>query len=180
MTVLFSILLSLALLIAFLLFLALIVKKEYAIERDVTINRSKEEVFDYIKLMRNQEKYNVWVMKDPNVKLTYTGTDGSVGFTCAWEGNKEAGKGEQEFIKIVEGDYLNIEIRFEKPFKNIAQTYMFVKAIAPNQTNLKWQMVGANKFPMNLMNLMIDSLLGKDLSKSLSHIKKNLENNQSN
>lgn len=175
MTVLFSILLSLALLIAFLLFLALIIKKEYAIERDITINKSKQEVFDYIKLMRNQEKYNVWVMKDPNVRLTYTGTDGSEGFTCAWEGNKEAGKGEQEFKNIVDGDYLAIELRFEKPFRNVAQTYMFVNAIAPNQTNLKWQMVGKNKFPMNLMNLIIDSLLGKDLSKSLAQIKKNLE-----
>lgn len=177
MTVLFAILLSVVLLIAFLLFLALIIKKEYAIERDIMINKSKEEVFDYIKLMRNQEKYNVWVMKDPNVKLIYTRTDGLEGFTCAWEGNKEAGKGEQEFKKIINGDHINIELRFEKPFKNIAQTYMFVKVIAPNQTNLKWQMLGKNKFPMNLTNLIIDGLLGKDLSKSLAHIKKNLESN---
>ena len=177
MTILFTILLCLAILIGFLLFLALIIKKDYVIERDILIDKPKQQVFDYIKMMSNQEKYNVWVMKDPNAKLIYTGTDGTEGFTCAWEGNKEAGKGEQEFKKIVDGDYLNIELRFEKPFKNVAQTYMFTKAVEANQTNLKWQMVGKNKFPMNLMNLIIDGVLGKDLTKSLENIKNNLENN---
>ena len=177
MTILFSILLFLAVLIGFLLFLALIIKKEYSIERDITINKSKEEVFDYIKIMRNQEKYNVWVMKDPNVKLVYTGTDGTEGFTCAWEGNKEAGKGEQEFKKIEEGNSLNIELRFEKPFESTSQTYLITKSVGENQTNLKWQMVGKNKFPMNLMNIVIDGLLGKDLEKSLANVKQILERN---
>ncbi|WP_316765487.1 SRPBCC family protein [Pedobacter frigiditerrae] len=177
MTILFSILLFLAVLVGFLLFLALIIKKEYSIERDITINKSKEEVFDYIKIMRNQEKYNVWVMKDPNVKLVYTGIDGTEGFTCAWEGNKQAGKGEQEFKKIEDGTSLNIELRFERPFKNIAQTYLYTKTVGENQTNLKWQMVGKNKFPMNLMNIIIDGLLGKDLDKSLNNVKQILERN---
>jgi len=177
MTILFSILLFIAILIGFLLFLAVIIKKEYVIERDITINKPNQEVFDYLKIMRNQEKYNVWVMKDPNVKLVYTGTDGTEGFTCAWEGNKQAGKGEQEFKKIEEGSSLNIELRFEKPFQNVAQTYLSIKAIGPNQTNLKWQMVGRNKFPMNLMNIVIDGLLGKDLERSLSNVKQILEHN---
>lgn len=177
MTVLFSIFLIIVLLIGFLLFLALIIKKEYTIERDITIDQSKEEVFAYIKIMKNQEQYNVWVMKDPNVKLVYTGTDGTVGFNCAWEGNKQAGKGEQEFKKIEEGNRIHIELRFEKPFKNIGQTYLITKAISANQTQLKWQMVGENKFPLNLMNLIIDGMLGKDLTKSLANIKQILERN---
>ncbi|RZJ48664.1 MAG: polyketide cyclase [Flavobacterium sp.] len=175
MTILFSILLFVAILIGFLLFLALIIKNEYLIERDITIDKSKEEVFDYIKIMRNQEKYNVWVMKDPNVKLVYKGTDGTEGFTCVWEGNKQAGKGEQEFKKIEQGTSLNIELRFKKPFESTSQTYLFTKVVGENQTNLKWQMVGKNKFPMNLMNMVIDGLLGKDLEKSLSNVKQILE-----
>jgi len=35
--------------------------------------------------------------------------------------------------------------------------------------------VGTNKFPMNLMNIIIDGLLGKDLEKSLANVKQNLE-----
>jgi hypothetical protein len=177
MTILFSILLFIAILIGFLLFLALIVKKEYVIERDLTINKPNEVVFNYLKIMRNQEKYNVWVMKDPNVNLVYTGTDGTEGFTCAWEGNKQAGKGEQEFKKIEDGNSINIELRFEKPFESTSQSYLITKTVDENHTNLKWQMVGANKFPMNLMNIVIDGLLGKDVERSLSNVKQILERN---
>lgn len=178
MSILLAILLFLAILIGFLLFLALVIKKEYSIERDIIINKSKQEVFDYLKIMRNQEKYNVWVLKDPNVKLVYTGIDGTEGFICTWEGNKEAGKGEQEFKKVEDGNSLNIELRFEKPFKNVAQTYIFTKSVGQNQTNLKWQMVGKNQFPLNLMNIIIDGLLGKDLFKNLENVKRILEQNQ--
>lgn len=177
MTIVLTLLLALAVLIGFLFFLALIIKKEYTIEREITIDKPVAEVFDYVKHMRNQEKYNVWVMKDPNVKLIYTGTDGTEGFSCAWEGNKQAGKGEQEFKKIEDGKLINIELRFEKPFENVAQTYLYTTAVGQNQTNLKWQMVGRNNFPMNLMNIIIDGLLGKDLQQSLGNIKRILTSN---
>ncbi|TKC06560.1 polyketide cyclase [Pedobacter polaris] len=175
MTVLLTILLVFAILIAFLLFLALITKKEYAIEREIVINKSTQVVFDYVKLIKNQEKYNVWVMKDPNVKIDYMGIDGTKGFVSAWEGNKQAGKGEQEIKEINNGKGLNIEIRFEKPFENIGQTYFTTTPVSENETSLKWQMIGKNKFPLNLMNLIIDGLLGKDMQKSLVNVKGILE-----
>lgn len=177
MTILFSIFLILVLLIGFILFLALVTKKEYSIEREITIDKPSKAVFDYIKIIKNQEQFNVWVMKDPNVKIDYRGVDGTKGFVSAWEGNKQAGKGEQEIKEINEGENINIELRFEKPFKNVGQTYLITKPISANQTSLKWQMVGQNKFPMNIMNLIIDGLLGKDLEKSLINVKRILETN---
>ncbi len=38
-------------------------------------------------------------------------------------------------------------------------------------------MKGKSKYPMNLMNLFIDKMLGKDLTTSLSNLKNILENN---
>ena len=178
MTILFSIGLIIALLIAFLLFLSLVTKKAYSIEREITIEKSSQTVFDYVKFIKNQEQFNVWVMKDPNVKIEYRGIDGTKGFVSAWEGNKQVGKGEQEIKEINEGQNINIELRFEKPFKNVGQTYLVVKPISGYETSLKWQMVGENKFPMNIMNLVIDSLLGKDLEKSLQNVKRILETKQ--
>jgi len=177
MTIFLSVLLVLVILIGFFLFLAIIIKKDYAIEREITINKPISQVFDYVKLMRNQEKYNVWVRRDPNVKIVYQGVDGTQGFTSSWEGNKQAGKGEQEIKEINDGKSINIEIRFEKPFQNVGQTYLFTDSLSPTTTRLKYQMVGTNKFPMNLMNLFIDGLLGKDLEKSLATVKQNLETN---
>lgn len=68
-----------------------------------------------------------------------------------------------------------MEIRFERPFKNVGQTFLITTIIAPNQTKLTYQMIGTNKFPMNLMNIIIDGLLGKDLEKSLTNVKQILE-----
>lgn len=175
MNIILIILLVVAILIAFLLFIALVTRKHYSIERDVIINKPHQEVYDYVKLLKNQEAYSVWVRLDPNVQLKYTGTDGVVGFTSTWEGNKQAGKGEQEITQLVNGNRVTIEVRFEKPFKNVAHTYMTTTAIAPDQTKVNWKMVGKNKFPLNLMNLVIDGLLGKDLAKSLNDLKLILE-----
>jgi hypothetical protein len=81
------------------LLIALLTKKEYSLERNIVINRSRQEVFNYIKLLKNQEHYSVWVMKDPAIKLVYTGTDGTVGAGSAWESNdKNVGVGEQDII----------------------------------------------------------------------------------
>lgn len=177
MNIILSILLFLLVLVFFLLFLALVVRKHYSIERDIIINKPVNEVFDYVKSVRNQEKYSKWVMQDPNVKIVYTGIDGTEGFLSSWEGNKKAGKGEQEIKKIENNASIHIEIRFEKPFKNVGQTYMYTSAINTDQTKVKWTLEGKNNFPINLFNLFIDNLLGKDLSISLNNLKRILEAN---
>jgi len=66
-------LIGIAAFIGLLLFAALFVKKEYTVEREITINKPKVEVFAYIKQLKNQEHYNKWVMIDPNMKKTYRG-----------------------------------------------------------------------------------------------------------
>ena len=69
--------------IALFLIVALFVKKDYAVEREIIINKPKQVVFDYVKILKNQDAYSVWNMKDLAAKKTYTGTDGTVGFIAA-------------------------------------------------------------------------------------------------
>ncbi len=59
---------------------ALFIKKDYAVEREITISKPKQEVFDYIKYLKNQDHYSVWNCLDPAIRKIYTGTDGTVGF----------------------------------------------------------------------------------------------------
>jgi uncharacterized protein YndB with AHSA1/START domain len=175
MNILLGILLFLVVFVVFLLFLARVVKKHYFIRRDIVIDKPVEEVFNYVRFLRNQENYSKWVMQDPHVKIVYTGLDGTEGFKSAWEGNKQAGKGEQEIKNIEENASINFELRFEKPFKNVARTYIQTSAINLTQTKLEWTMEGRNSYPMNLFNLFIDNILGKDLSISLKNLKRILE-----
>jgi hypothetical protein len=176
MNILKIILTGVIILIALLLIVALFVKKEYSIEREITVTRPETEVFEYIRYVKNQDHYNKWVMTDPNMKKQFRGTDGAVGFVYAWEGNDKAGKGEQEIREIKDGKELTVEIRFEKPFKGIAQTSMLTQPVSGNQTKIIWTMKGESNYPMNITNLFTDKMLGGDLSESLLRLKRILEN----
>src|SRR4051812_17891546 len=114
-----TILIIVLLIIAIPLIMAATLSKVYAIEREVTIDKPCKEVFDYIKLIRNSENWSKWVMADPNSKKTSKGTDGTVGFIYGWDSeNKNVGQGEQEIIAIKEGERVDYELRFIKPFEN--------------------------------------------------------------
>ncbi len=112
------------------------------------------------------------------MKKDFRGTDGTVGFVYAWDGNKRAGKGEQEIKKVVEGERLDSEVRFEKPFEGIAQIRIIIEETVENKTKVSWAMKGTNKFPMNITNLFLNKLLGKDLEISLKALKATLEKQQ--
>ncbi|MBA2761849.1 MAG: polyketide cyclase, partial [Segetibacter sp.] len=55
------ILLVILIIIAIPLIIALFVSKEYNIEREITINKPKQEVFNYVKNLKNQDNYSKWV-----------------------------------------------------------------------------------------------------------------------
>jgi uncharacterized protein YndB with AHSA1/START domain len=176
MGILLTILVVIAGIIALLLIVALLTKKEFTLEKKVVINRSKQDVFNYLKLIRNQEKYSVWVMKDPNIKIVYTGIDGTVGFTSSWESNdKNVGIGEQEITKLKDGESMEVEIRFKKPFEATNYASTTLTNIGDSQTKLTQVFYGKSKFPMNLMNLMMDKMVGGDMQKNLENLKNNLE-----
>lgn len=175
MKVLKKVLLVIAIIIAIPLIIALFVKKDFQVQREITINKPSKEVFDYVKYLKNQDNYSKWVRMDPAMKKDFRGTDGTVGFVYAWDGNKEAGKGEQEIKKITEGEGIDVEVRFEKPFESVAETPIKTEAISASQTRVVWGMKGTSKYPLNFMNLFMDNLLGKDIQSSLVMLKGILE-----
>jgi len=169
-------------LVTLLLIIGLFSKKRYTIEREIDINKPRQVVFDYIRYLKNQDYYNKWVMMDPNMKKSFDGNDGTGGFVYAWDGNNKAGAGEQEIKKIVEGRRIDIEVRFKRPFKGVAQTYMETGSgsnagTIQDCTRVKWAIGNQMGYPMNLMLLFInmDKLLGRDIEISLSNLKAILE-----
>jgi uncharacterized membrane protein len=167
-----GVILSLILLV---LIIALFVDKEYSIRREIVINRPRAEVFDYVKHLKNQDNYNAWVRIDPDMKKVFRGTDGTVGFVYAWDSEiKSAGKGEQEIKNIIEGEKVDIEVRFEKPFEGVAYTPI-TTTDEGGATRVSWGMNGRSAYPMNFMNLCMGSMLGDKLDESLRDLKNILE-----
>ena len=176
MNILIIILVAIATIIVLLLLIAAFTKKSFILTKHVLINSPKDVVFNYIKLIRNQEYYSVWVMRDPNIKIIYNGTDGTNGFTSSWTSNdKNVGVGAQEIITIKEGESIKVEIRFEKPFKATNYALNEVASTTDGRTLLTQTFTGTSKFPMNIMNLFMDKLVGKDMQANLHNLKAILE-----
>ncbi|MCF4102525.1 SRPBCC family protein [Gillisia sp. M10.2A] len=178
MKILKNILIVAVVLIAVPLIVALFVNKDYAVEREIVINKPKQEVFDYVKYLKNQDNYSKWAQMDPSTKKNYTGVDGTEGFVAKWESeNKEVGVGEQEIKKITEGDRIDFELRFFEPFKATSPAYMTTTSIDENSTNIKWGFNGHMNYPMNLLILTMDmeEVIGNDLQTGLNNLKEVLE-----
>ena len=178
MKILKKILIVLAILLTIPLIVALFVGKDYAVERQILINKPKAEVFGYLKLIKNQDNFSKWAMMDPDMKRSYNGTDGTVGFISSWEStNEEVGQGEQEIKKITDGERLDLELRFIKPFESTEKAYMTTEAISDNQTKVKWGFKGHMDYPTNITLLFLDfeQLIGGDLQTGLERLKAQLE-----
>lgn len=164
--------------IAIALIAALFIQKKYDVEREVTINKPKDSVFNYIKYVKNQDHFSIWNQKDPKSIKKFTGTDGTVGFIYSWNSqDKNVGVGEQEIKKIIDGERIDFELRFKVPFEATDMAYMTTEAISPNQTKVKWGFNGKMAYPMNLMLVFMnmDEMLGKDLQDGLNNLKVILE-----
>ncbi len=62
------ILIGFLLAVALVLLAALVLPSSYQVERSVSINKAKEQVFSYLVLLKNQDNFSVWMALDPNVK----------------------------------------------------------------------------------------------------------------
>ena len=163
-------------LIALLLLMAAILTKEMVVEKSVVINLPRQGVFDYIQYIRNHDHFNVWVMMDPTMKKEYQGTDGTVGFLYSWNSkHKMVGIGEQRITKINPGEGMEFGLRFIKPRPNVATSKMALQTLSPDQTRVTWGFYSTMKYPANLMRVMVQNMLAKDLQKGLDNLKTVLE-----
>jgi uncharacterized protein YndB with AHSA1/START domain len=178
MKILLRILAGLGLLLLLALIVALFTKKDYAVEREVTINKPRQEVYDYLKYLKNQDNFSKWAMMDPNAKKEYKGTDGTLGFSSSWESdNKNVGKGEQEISKLTEGERIEYNLHFIKPMDARANAAFALSTPAENETKVTWSFSSRMNYPMNLVLLCVDmdKMLGKDLDLGLANLKNLLE-----
>ena len=109
------------LLVAVIVIAAMVTPTDCKVEREITINRPKGQVFDYVKMLKHQSTWGPWSKKDPAMKMDYRGNDGYPGFVSAWKSeNAEVGSGEQEIKKVVDGERIDTELRFKEPLRRKA------------------------------------------------------------
>lgn len=152
--------------------------KQFTIEEKILIRKPLSEVFSYLKLLRNAENYNKWVMTDPKLQKEFSGTDGTAGFIYRWKSDmKQVGQGEQEIKQIIEGDRIDYEIRFIKPFSGTSVSSLLTQPAGNGQTEVTWTFSGTRNYVMCLFHLLfnLSAALGKDLQTSLQNLKTQVE-----
>jgi hypothetical protein len=154
--------------------LALFMRKEHYVKREIIIDAPLQKVFDYIRLLKNQDAFNENATAGER-KREFRGTDGTVGYVYSWKGDKNAGEGEKEILNIVEGKKVETEIRFVKPMKVSASVIMETEALSDNQTSVSWINTGKLNYPVNIMISMMERSVAKSMDSSLSRLKNILE-----
>ena len=175
MDVLKKILYAIGALVALILIVAAIMPKDLNLESEVIIAKPKQVVFDYVKILDNQKYYSKWVMLDPNVKMSMTGTDGTVGAISAWESSMDdVGVGEQEIKTIDDGERIEYELRFKKPFEATDSAYTTFEAIDSTHTKVINGFRSKMPFPMNLMMPMVRKMLTTDMAINMKYLNEQL------
>lgn len=173
-----NILLVFVAIVVIVLVMAVIVPSEFGVEREASVDKSKTEVFKYVKLLKNQDYFSVWAKIDPNMKKEFSGVDGTVGFISSWTSeHPDVGVGEQEITGIDNERRIDYELRFLEPFESTSSAYMIFESVDSNKTAVRWGFEGDMPYPMNLMLLFVDmeGELGGDLQNGLDNLKGILE-----
>lgn len=152
---------------------------EFKMKREIIINKNKQDVFNYIKHIKNQDSFAVWMSLDTNMKRQYSGTDGTVGFVSEWDSaNKKVGAGRQTITGIKDGERVDMKLEFLKPWKNVSDAYFTTEAISDNQTKVTWGYYnGTIKYPMKvtMVFMNMEKMIGNDFDKGLAKLKEVME-----
>ena len=160
-------------LIVLLLVVAIFIPTTYTVSISTTIDKPQQEVYDYVKQIKNQEYYSVWVMQDTNIVIKYTGTDGTVGFISSWE-SKEMGVGEQQITKL-DGERVDVDLRFKEPMESEAKAATIVKAAGDTKSTVTTEFYGHNAYPTNLMCFIGKKFIKDAQTQDLANLKAILE-----
>lgn len=170
-------LMILGVLVVVIVVLGFVAPKAFTIEKTVVIEKPRFFVFDRIRFLKSHEAWNPWTKKDPNIKYSWKGNDGTVGFLYSWVGNNKVGTGEQEIKNIVEGERIDYELRFKEPMQAIHHSSLITTEDGDKKTKLTWTMKGDMHFPGNIMFMVfgMQHKLEDDFEEGLNIFKAILE-----
>ena len=170
-------LLILGLLGVFLL-VGLFAPTKFKVERSIEVSLPRDSVYNYLKCLKNQDQFSVWARKDPKMKKSYEGTDGTIGFVSYWESKDEnVGTGSMEIVKLTPGERVDMHIKFKVPFENEDDAFFETSSINEQKTRVIWGFKGNSPYPWNGLSYLLnfDDMIGKDLEGGLKKLKSVLE-----
>jgi hypothetical protein len=168
------ILIVLVSIVALIMVVALFVPKEMMYEKSISINAPIDIVWENVNSLADMDAWSPWNEKDPNMKKTNSGVDGTVGAIQSWESDVEGvGTGSQTIAKINPPYYIETELKFYDPYESEAVGYVKLEEIANNEISATWGFKSEMPYPFNIMSLFMnmDDMMGDDWNKGLTKLK---------
>jgi uncharacterized protein YndB with AHSA1/START domain len=143
----------------------------YTVERSRTIEAPVDRVYPLISDFHQWTRWSPWEDVDPDLHRAYSGADAGVGAVYAWSGNRKAGSGRMEIVRAEENELVEVDLRFEKPFKSRNTTMFLLKPVG-DRTEVTWRMTGPRPTIMRLTQKFfdMDKLIGKDFDRGLDRM----------
>ena len=143
----------------------------YTVERSRTIQAPVERVYPLIADFHQWTRWSPWEDVDPELQRAYSGADSGVGAVYAWSGNRKAGAGRMEIVRAEADRLVEVDLRFEKPFKS-QNTTTFLLDPSGESTHVTWRMTGPRPTLMRLTQKLfdMDKLIGKDFDRGLDRM----------
>lgn len=163
----------LSVIILLVLVAAMFAGKNFTVSREIIIQKSPGEVFDYIRYLQNHRNFSKWTTKKPELLNDGRGKDGQPGYIQPWHNYEErAGIGELEIKDIIDNRELKLIHHYFKPVKGRGESVITVQPSLSAGSTVKWEYTGHSVYPMNLLTslLNMDKIIGRDLELGLNNL----------
>jgi effector-binding domain-containing protein len=146
---------------------------KYNVNKSVVIDANIDTVRPYIADFNKWNSWSPWTIIDPKCKNTITGDAGKVGAKMHWSG-EIIGEGEM-YIESIEGDNINHDLKFLKPFKSSAKSGFIIEKMGEDKTKVTWTMDSSLPFFLFFMVKTMKNWIGMDYERGLTMLKEMAE-----
>ncbi len=164
-------------LIALLLILAAFVDGHLKIDRTADVRAPRDTVWQHVNSIAALNTWNPFLKKDPNVKISYEGTQGAPGSKmCFASEMKGLGSGCETLLAVNAPVSVDGIVEFEKPNKRVVHFSVTLDSIASG-TRVSWRSSAELPYPFRLIKLFanFDKTIGTDLEHGLQTLKSESE-----
>ena len=165
------ILLGIIVIIAAIIFIGgMFLSDKYSVNRTIMIKAPQGKIYNNIADFNKFLQWNPWSKMDPAAKVKISGPVAQAGHLYEWAG-KESGQGQMLIDKVDSASFVDIELKFIKPFESVANTNFTLAPLA-DSIKVTWSMSGESKATLEKwMYLNMDGMIGKDFESGLKNLK---------
>jgi hypothetical protein len=149
---------------------------QFHYERSGVINAPAEKIFPYVSDYKKCAVWNPFDKKDPEMNRVYSGPEGQVGSVMEFKGNREAGEGRLEIVRMVPNQLVELKLTMTAPFRadNVVRYQLAPEGTA---TRFTWSMEGDSGYLGKLMSVFIDceKMVGGEFEKGVASLKSLME-----